>query len=160
MERKVKIKNYTSGMVMYSIANLHVKRTFMPNAVIAVPFAELEQGLYEYGIQTMFSSGILGAVEEQDAMDLGLKEGQGIVTTPPADREEIVAALHGPNGDLLKYLRSATSAAKQLAGELAVVERVVDPGKVKIIEQQTGVNVLVALKRLNDLETPSADVEE
>ena len=160
MERKVKIKNYTSGMVSYTIANLHVKRTFMPNAIIEIPFNELEQGLYEYGIQTMFSDGILGVVKERDAIELGLEEGQGIVVALPADKSEVIAALKGPNGDLLKYLRAATPATKQLAGELAVTERIVDPGKIKIIEQQTGVNVLTALKRLNDLETPSADVEE
>lgn len=160
MERKVKIKNYTSGIVSYTIANLHVKRTLMPNAIIEVPFNELEQGLYEYGIQVMFSDGILGVIQERDSIELGLEEGQGIVVAPPADREEIIAMLRGSNGDLLKYLRSATPATKQMAGELAVSERIVDPGKVKVIEQQTGVNVLVALKRANDLEAQSADVEE
>lgn len=153
MDRKVQIKNLSSGRVYYSIPNLNVKRRILPQMTIELPFAEVQQGLYEYGIRVMFTDGILAVVGDQDAIDLGLKAGQGVVENVVVTDEEIIKKLRGPNAQLAEFLRQASVTVKENAGRLAVEKRIVEPNRVKIIEEFTGVNVLAALKRQSDLET-------
>lgn len=157
MDRKVQIKNLSSGRVYYSIPNLNVKRRILPQMTIELPFAEVQQGLYEYGIRVMFTDGILAVVGDQDAIDLGLKAGQGIVENVAVTDEEIIKKLRGPSTQLAEFLRQASVTVKENAGRLAVEKRIVEPNRVKIIEEFTGVNVLAALKRQSDLETASKE---
>ena len=157
MDRKVQIKNLSSGRVYYSIPNLNVKRKILPQMTIELPFAEVQQGLYEYGIRVMFTDGILAVVGDQDAIDLGLKAGQGIVENVAVTDEEIIKKLRGPSTKLAEFLRQASVTVKENAGRLAVEKRIVEPNRVKIIEELTGVNVLAALKRQSDLETASKE---
>jgi len=157
MDRKVQIKNLSSGRVYYSIPNLNVKRRILPQMTIELPFAEVQQGLYEYGIRVMFTDGILAVVGDQDAIDLGLKAGQGIVENVAVTDEEIIKKLRGPSTQLAEFLRQASVTVKENAGRLAVEKRIVEPNRVKIIEELTGVNVLAALKRQSDLETASKE---
>lgn len=157
MDRKVQIKNLSSGRVYYSIPNLNVKRRILPQMTIELPFAEVQQGLYEYGIRVMFTDGILAVVGDQDAIDLGLKAGQGVVENVVVTDEEIIKKLRGPSTQLAEFLRQASVTVKENAGRLAVEKRIVEPNRVKIIEEFTGVNVLAALKRQSDLETASKE---
>lgn len=157
MDRKVQIKNLSSGRVYYSIPNLNVKRKILPQMTIELPFAEVQQGLYEYGIRVMFTDGILAVVGDQDAIDLGLKAGQGVVENVVVTDEEIIKKLRGPSTQLAEFLRQASVTVKENAGRLAVEKRIVEPNRVKIIEEFTGVNVLAALKRQSDLETASKE---
>lgn len=157
MDRKVQIKNLSSGRVYYSIPNLNVKRRILPQMTIELPFAEVQQGLYEYGIRVMFTDGILAVVGDQDAIDLGLKAGQGIVENVAVTDEEIIKKLRGPSAQLAEFLRQASVTVKENTGRLAVEKRIVEPNRVKIIEEFTGVNVLAALKRQSDLETASKE---
>lgn len=157
MDRKVQIKNLSSGRVYYSIPNLNVKRKILPQMTIELPFAEVQQGLYEYGIRVMFTDGILAIVGDQDAIDLGLKAGQGVVENVVVTDEEIIKKLRGPNAQLAEFLRQASVTVKENAGRLAVEKRIVEPNRVKTIEEFTGVNVLAALKRQSDLETASKE---
>lgn len=159
MDRKVTVKNLSGGRVYYTIPNLNIKRKIQPQMAIELPFAEVQQGLYEYGIRTMFADGILGIVNEKDAIDLGLKVGQGVVENDSVTDDEIVKKLLGPNPQLAKFLREASVTVKENAGRLAVENRIVEVNKVKTIEQYTGVNVLNALKRENDLAAAPADAE-
>lgn len=151
MERKVKVKNASSARVVYSIPNLNVRRRFLPGMEMPLPFEEVQQGLYQYGVRTMFADGVLVITDEQDAADLGLKVGQGLVDKPVADIKEIKAKLEGPNGELAKFLKDASITVKENVGEQAIKMKIVDSGKVRIIEQHTGINVLNALKRESEL---------
>lgn len=157
MDRKVQIKNLSSGRVYYSIPNLNVKRRILPQMTIELPFAEVQQGLYEYGIRVMFTDGILAVVGDRDAIDLGLKAGQGVVENVAVTDEEIIKKLRGPSTQLAEFLRQASVTVKENTGRLAVEKRIVEPNRVKIIEEFTGVNVLAALKRQSDLETASKE---
>ena len=58
---------------------------------------------------------------------------------------------------LAEFLRQASVTVKENAGRLAVEKRIVEPNRVKTIEEFTGVNVLAALKRQSDLETASKE---
>ena len=153
MERKVTIKNLSGGRVYYTIPNLNIKRKIQPQMAIELPFADVQQGLYEDGIRTMFADGILGVVNEKDAIDLGLKVGQGVVENDSVSDDEIIKKLLGTNLELAKFLREASVTVKENAGRLAVEKRIVEANKVKTIEQHTGVNVLNALKREHDITT-------
>ena len=157
MERKVKIKNLSTGRVYYNIPNLNVRRRILPQMVVELPYDEIQQGLYEYGIRSMFANGLLSVVGEQDAIDLGLKVGQGVVEHDPINNDEILEKLLGPNPALAKFLREASVTVKENAGKLAVEQRIVDANKVKTIQQYTGVNVLSALKRESDIDAPSTE---
>lgn len=159
MQRKVQVKNLSTGRVFYTIPNLNVQRRFLPGMTIELPFDEVQQGLYEYGIRVMFTDGLLTVVGDRDAIDLGLKIGQGVIDVPPADDTEILKHLRGSAIALNKFLENASPVVKENAGALAVQNRITEPGKVKIIERHTGVNVLAALKRESDILEPSKKEE-
>lgn len=67
--------------------------------------------------------------------------------------------MNGPAVELSRFLKDASITVKENVGELAVKNRIVDPGKVRIIETHTGVNVLTALKRLDDIAAPAKTEE-
>lgn len=159
MERKVTIKNLTNGRVHYTIPNRNVRRMLLPWAAIQIPFAEIEEGLYDYGIKVLFAEGILTIEKDQDAVDLGLKVGQGIVEAPPVESGVLSEKLKGSNVELMRFLKNASATTRENIGAMAVEMRVVDPGKVKIIEEYTGVNVLTALKRADDIAEPVKNIE-
>lgn len=90
MEKKIKVKNASSARVVYNIPNMHIRRQFLPGTVIEVTQEEITQGLYEYGIKSMFADGVLVILEEEAAEATGLKPGQGVVDKDPATEEEIL----------------------------------------------------------------------
>lgn len=160
MEEYIKIKNAGTGRVTYRVPHRHVKRKLLPQMEIEVPFDEIKEGLYETGIRSLFSAGILEVVDKSAAEELGLTVGSGIVTHEPATKDVIIEKLKGSNGELAKFLKTASPTVKENVGVLAVELRIVDPGKVRIIEQQTGVNVLTALKRQDDMKAVDTTEEE
>lgn len=151
MERKVLLKNLSNSMVTYNIPNRHVSRQLLPYSSIQVPFDEIQEGLYQQGIKVLFAEGILATENIRDAIELDLEVGMGIVNTEPVDKEEIVSKLNGPNGELFKFLKAASPTVKENVALLAIEHRIVDAGKVKIIKDATGTDVLAAITREQEL---------
>ena len=158
MERKVLLKNLSNSMVTYNIPNRHVSRQLLPYSSIQVPFDEIQEGLYQQGIKALFAEGILATENNRDAIELDLEVGKGIVNTEPVDKEEIISKLKGSNGELFKFLKTASPTVKENVALLAIEHRIVDAGKVKIIKDATGTNVLAAITREQELR--SSEEEE
>ena len=72
--RYVEIKNATRGELVYRLPSLRVRRSFLPGMTMKVSFDELREGLWDYGVRTMFRLGYLRCVDDKDSVDLGLKE--------------------------------------------------------------------------------------
>ena len=158
MERKVLLKNLSNSMVTYNIPNRHVSRQLLPYSSIQVPFDEIQEGLYQQGIKVLFAEGILATENIRDAIELDLEVGKGIVNTEPVDKQEIISKLNGSNGELFKFLKTASPTVKENVALLAIEHRIVDAGKVKIIKDTTGTNVLAAITREQEL--TSSEEEE
>lgn len=158
MERKVLLKNLSNSMVTYNIPNRHVSRQLLPYSSIQVPFDEIQEGLYQQGIKVLFAEGILATENIRDALELDLEVGMGIVNTEPVDKKEIISKLNGPNGELFKFLKTASPTVKENVALLAIEHRIVNAGKIKIIKDATGTNVLAAITREQEL-TSSEDEE-
>lgn len=157
MDRKIEVLNLTKGRVGYTIPNRHVRRLFAPHMTMTLPFEEIEEGLYNTGIRTMFAEGMLKVVNDKDAKDLGLKGGTGIVEREAVTESEVLKMLRGPIAGLEKFLSNTTPAAREMAGELAVANKIVEPRKAKLIEKYTKVNVLKALSREQDMAVADKD---
>lgn len=160
MERMVKVTNLSSARVTYNLPNLSVVRMFLPGVTIEIPFDEIRQSLYEYGIRSMYSDGTLYVADEKAAVELGLRVGQGIVEADPVTPQEILTKLKTSGSVALrKFFESASAVTKETAGKLAVENRIVDPAKVKVIEEFTGVNVINALQRQEEMKAPAKQEE-
>lgn len=79
--RKVMVKSMVASRVGINLPDLKLKRTWEKRGVVRpIPFEELEQALYEPGVEYMFKQGILAIDSMEDKIALGLEE-EG-TTTP------------------------------------------------------------------------------
>ena len=79
--KKVMVKSMVASRVGINLPDLKLKRTWEKRGVVRpIPFEELEQALYEPGVEYMFKQGILAIDSMEDKIALGLEE-EG-TTTP------------------------------------------------------------------------------
>ena len=73
--RKVMVKSMVASRVGINLPDLKLKRTWEKRGVVRpIPFEELEQALYEPGVEYMFKQGILAIDSMEDKIALGLEE--------------------------------------------------------------------------------------
>ena len=82
MEDKVKVVNLISSRVNISIPEMRLKRVWeKKGAVRTIPYEELEEAMYNPGVEALFREGILGIEDMKVKQRLGLE---------PEDAEEPV----------------------------------------------------------------------
>ena len=82
MENKVKVVNLISSRVNISIPEMRLKRVWeKKGAVRTIPYEELEEAMYNPGVEALFREGILGIEDMKVKQRLGLE---------PEDAEEPV----------------------------------------------------------------------
>ena len=82
MEDKVKVVNLISSRVNISLPEMRLKRVWeKKGAVRTIPYEELEEAMYNAGVEALFREGILGIEDMKVKQRLGLE---------PEDAEEPV----------------------------------------------------------------------
>ena len=73
--KKVMVKSTVTSRVGINLPDLKLKRTWEKRGVVRpIPFEDLEQALYEPGVEYMFRQGILAIDSMEDKIALGLEE--------------------------------------------------------------------------------------
>ena len=75
MDTKVKVKSLVSSRVVLSIPDLRLKREWeRKGAVRTIPFDQLEEAMYDPGVEFLFREGVLGIDDMEVKIALGLEE--------------------------------------------------------------------------------------
>ena len=96
MEDKVKVVNLISSRVNISIPEMRLKRVWeKKGAVRTIPYEELEEAMYNPGVEALFREGILGIEDMKVKQRLGLE---------PEDTEEPVNIITLDDTQRKRYL--------------------------------------------------------
>lgn len=147
--RRVEIKNFTNGTVVYRVPSRNVRREFRPNMKMKVTFEELEEGLCDYGVKQLFLLGSLACTNEQDAIDLELIEAPKAESLMTSD--DIKAVLtSGDTSKIYLMMKNANSQSKTTIINTIVNNKLYDGSIVKWCKEFFDYNVLPALENTND----------
>jgi hypothetical protein len=79
MDTKVKVKSLVSSRVVLSVPDLRLKREWeKKGAVKTIPFDQLEEAMYDPGVEFLFKEGALGIDDMEVKIALGLED-EGVV---------------------------------------------------------------------------------
>ena len=74
MDNKVKVKSLISSRVVISIPDMRLRRVWeKKGAVKIIPFDQLEEAMYNPGVEALFREGILGIDDLEIKKALGLE---------------------------------------------------------------------------------------
>lgn len=155
MERNVVVKSAVNATV--SIVNPQYglnKRWSRMGQSMQIPFATLEQCLWENGIRRMFDSGILYIENMQDKIDLGLEpadatEPVNIVVFEEKDMDYLLKEAN--LDDFKKKMISVPRMQVDNLIEYAIHNEFVDMGKIDFLKKLTGKDILAGITRKRDM---------
>lgn len=140
-ERRVEIKSFSDGQVLYTVPSRNVRRVFSPNMKMKVPYEELEEGLCDYGVRELFLTGLLACVDTKDAVDLELMEAPKIETLKTnKDVYEILSSKD--NSAIYLFMKNATAEQRETIIDCIVQNEMYDSNLVKWCKEFFDVNVL------------------
>ena len=146
MEEKVKIVNLISSRVNIDLPEMRLNRIWeKKGAVKAIPFNQLEEALYNPGVEALFREGILGIEDLEIKKKLGLE---------PEDAERPVNIIILDDTQRKRYLKVLPlhefkekiqelpiEQIKELA-RFAIENEIVDFDKAEIIKKITGTDII------------------
>lgn len=161
MENKVKIENLVSSRVILSMPDLRLRRVWeKKGAIKTVPFEQLEEAIYDPGVEALFRNGILGIEDMEIKKKLGLE---------PEDAEEPINIIALSDKERKEWLVDFSvaefrSKIKDLPYEqvvelanYAVDNEITNFEKSEILKRAVGIDVLSRVKLNRD---NKAEVEE
>lgn len=156
MERMVIVKSAVNATVSIVNAQYGINRRWSQQGQpIAIPFAQLEQCLWENGVRRMFDSGVLYIESMQDKIDLGLEphgaeEPINIIVFDQAEMEKLLKV------DTLEEFKKRILSAPRLQVdnliEYAVHNEIVDMNKINFLKELTGKDILYGIQRKREAE--------
>ena len=138
---RITLKNISSATVVIGSSNGNIKtRSLAPNRVITLTPEEYEDLMYEPGIQNMIRGGYI-KIE-------GVEEDRAVIETPwnVKEKDEIIKIID--NRDITafaKYIKVATSAAKDTIVQYVVDNNITDNAFTALIKSYCGVDVIQAI---------------
>lgn len=158
MDNKVKIKNLVSSIVSIDVPDARLKRVWeKKGAVKTIPFEQLEEAMYDPGVEALFSSGVLGIDDMETKQKLGLepedaKEPVNIIILDDQQRKRYLTVM--PLSEFkVEVQKLPTEQVKELA-QFAIENELVDFDKDSILKEMVNIDVI------KTIELNKADQEE
>lgn len=161
MENKVKIENLISSRVILSMPDLRLKRVWeKKGAIKTIPFEQLEEAIYDPGVESLFVDGVLGIADMDVKKKLGLEpedaeEPVNIITLSDKERKEWLVDL-----SVAEFRSKIKELPREQVIELAnyaVDNEITNFEKSEILKRAVGIDVLSRVKLNRD---NKAEVEE
>ncbi len=154
MEDKVRIKSLVSNRVFISIPEIRLSRVWEKKGTVkTIPFEQLEEAIYNPGVEAMFRDGILGIEDMDVKIKLGLEpEGATepvniiMLDDPQIKRYLTVLPIHEFREKIkeLSHDQIVEIASYAIANEIANFE------KSEIIKALTGIDIIKAIQLNRD----------
>lgn len=161
MENKVKIENLISSRVILSMPELRLKRVWeKKGAIKTIPFEQLEEAIYDPGVESLFVDGVLGIADMDVKKKLGLEpeeaeEPVNIIVLSDKERKEWLVDL-----SVAEFRSKIKELPREQVIELAnyaVDNEITNFEKSEILKRAVGIDVLSRVKLNRD---NKAEVEE
>lgn len=150
MNKKVKIKNTTNGRIGINIPDLKLSRIWEKKNVIKdIDFDDLEQALYDSGVEYMIRQGMLEIEDMEVKIALGLEE-EGtttpvnIIVLSEKEMERYLKVL--PIVDFKKKIADLPKEQIYNLLDYAIEKEIIQLDKNDILKQITGTDVMEAIK--------------
>lgn len=146
MEEKVKVVNLISSRVNINLPEVRLKRIWEKRgAVKTIPFDQLEEALYDPGVEALFVEGILGIEDLETKKKLGLEpedasEPVNIITLNEQQRKRYLTVM--PLHEFKEQIQKLPMEQVRELAQFAIDNEVVDFDKAEIIKKMVGVDII------------------
>ena len=158
METKVKVKSLISSRVILSVPDMRLKRVWeKKGAVKTIPFEQLEEAIYNPGVEALFTEGALGIDDMEVKIALGLEEEgttepTNIIGLDDAQRERYLKNM--PVHEFRQKVKELPREQVMELANYAIDHGITDYDKAQILLKITDIDVLSAIKLNRDNEEP------
>lgn len=150
MEKKVEVKNLVSSIVNINVPDARLKRTWeKKGAVKVIPFDQLQEAMYDPGVEAMFLEGILGIDDLEVKQQLGLEPEDApapvnIIILDDQQRKRYLTVM--PLAEFkLKIQELPIEQVRELA-QFAIDNEIVDFDKCEVLKKVINVDVVKSIE--------------
>ena len=146
MEEKVKVVNLISSRVNIDLPEMRLNRIWeKKGAVKAIPFNQLEEALYNPGVEALFREGILGIEDLEIKKKLGLEpedaeQPVNIIILDDTQRKRYLKVL--PLHEFKEKIKTLPIEQIRELAQFAIDNDIVDFDKAEIIKKITGTDII------------------
>lgn len=146
MEDKVKVVNLISSRVNINLPDMRLSRVWeKKGAIKTIPFDQLEEALYNPGVESLFTEGVLGIEDLDTKKKLGLEpedatEPVNIIVLDDTQRKRYLKAM--PLYEFKEKIQTLPIEQIRELAQFAIDNEIVDFDKAEIIKKITGTDII------------------
>ena len=150
MDKKVKVKSLVSHKVLLSVPELRLRRVWeKKNAVMTIPFDQLEEAMYSPGVENLFREGILGIDDMEVKIALGLEEEgatepTNIVILSDQELKRYLTVM--PTFEFKDKIKDLPRQQIIELANYAITNEIANFEKAEVLKQYTGIDIVSAIK--------------
>lgn len=150
MEKVVKIKNESNGRVVINLPDLRLKRTWeKKNVTRLIPFEDLEQAIYDPGLEYMLKEGILSIEDMEVKVALGLEpegavEPQNIIILTDDQKKRFLTVL--PMQEFRAEVAKLPYEQINNLVDYAIENEITNLDKCDYLKEKTGIDIIRAIQ--------------
>ena len=154
MDKKVKVASLVSQRVVLTVPDLRLRRVWeRKGAVATIPFEQLEEAMYNTGVENLFRNGILGIEDMEVKIALGLepegaKEPVNIITLNDDQRKRYLTVM--PFHEFKEKIRELPIEQINELAAYAIQHEILDFDKAEEIKKYVDVDIMRAVKLNRD----------
>ena len=146
MDKKVKVTNLVSRRVNITLPEMRFRRVWeTKGAVRTIPFDELEEAMYNPGVEALFTQGILGIESMEVKKALGLEpedaeEPVNIITLNDQQRKRYLTVM--PLPEFKEKLKELSADQIRELGQYAIDNEIANFDKSEVIQKAIGMDII------------------
>jgi len=150
MEEKVKVKNLISSRVNIDIPEMRLSRVWeKKGAVKVIPFDQLEEAMYNPGVEALFTEGILGIDDLEVKQKLGLEpedtnEPVNIIILTDAQRKRYLTVM--PTSEFKTEIQKLPLEQVKELARYAIENEIANFDKSEIIKKMIGTDIISTIQ--------------
>ena len=154
METKVKVKSLISSRILLSVPELRLRREWeKKGAVKAIPFEQLEEAMYDPGVEALFTEGALGIDDMEVKIALGLEDEGTVEPTRVIALDDTQRVRYLRNMPMAEFRAEVIKLPHEQQVELAnyaIEHEIADFDKSELLFKLTDIDILSAIKLNRD----------
>lgn len=150
MDNKVKVVNLISSRVNINVPELSLRRIWeKKGAVKTIPLEQLEEAMYNPGVEALFTEGILGIEDMEVKRYLGLEpedaeEPVNIITLDDAQRKRYLTVL--PLHEFKEKIKELPMEQIRELAQYAIDNEVANFDKAEVIKKVIGTDIIASIQ--------------
>jgi hypothetical protein len=146
MDKKVKVVSLVSQRVVLTVPDIRLRRVWeRKGATMVIPFEQLEEAMYNPGVEALFTQGVLGIESMEVKRALGLEpedaeEPVNIITLNDAQRKRYLTVM--PLPEFKENLKKLSIDQVRELAQYAIENEIMDYDKSEAVLKRAGVDII------------------